>query len=264
MTQLKNPSQLAIYALPAVRIKTSVQTLNQTLPKSIITRFTHILGVNESKAKSLFEAGARTIDDLIKNPILYDLNKIQKNGAKHFADLLAPIKDEEEAIWRSILIKPILKFNCTVLLNIIESRPSGIHSRIEVIVCTTGSCPKLMRTYLEHIIDFIPNKQDSVFESLVNPDLIARNRLIINSPENNLKAVILDVTIYNPALHPFPFMRELKEEIPEGYKLSDLGLFDKNNRQINGRMILGFDNPRNLEEILSLIDSDVESKSQPV
>lgn len=210
----------------------------------------------------LYEAGARTIDDLVKHPDKYGLNLIERNGAIHFEDLLNPITVNEEGSWRALFQEKVLELPHIILNNHIESRESGIHSRMEVTICLIGPYLDIMAEFLNKINQFIPDGMDSVFETFNDYNEvsgtchIARARVICSlpSPERTgrprkNKSVIVDLTFYSPIFHPFPILRHLKEFITPPFILNDFGLFGEDGIKLNGRKVLGRDNPHSLEEI---------------
>lgn len=60
-----------------------------------ITQFSYIYGVGRNVAAQLYDKGARTIQDLIEDPQLYDLTDSQKLGLKYYEDLKERIPREE-------------------------------------------------------------------------------------------------------------------------------------------------------------------------
>lgn len=246
--------------LPSIKLGKAAKSINVTFPHNIVNRFSHILGVDSKRAQELYDLGARTIDDLIKSSERYNLNRIEKNGCLYFDDLLKEITSQEQEEWSKIIQTYINKIDYHIINSTAESRPSGIHSRMESTVCVVGPCLQIMTRLLDSIQEYIPEGADSVFESF-NDEIngicsISRVRTICNMRSPNLvnkpcadKSFILDLTVYMPEYHPLPILRHLKDQMPKGYTLTDTGLFGPDGEKVVCRHLLGRDNPCSIDEI---------------
>lgn len=241
-------------ALPQIKLRTKPKSLDVTIPQTIVAKFSHILGVHNERAKELYELGARNLDSLLKNHKKYKLSLTELNGCIYFDQLITPITDENERRWGEHFHKSFLKLNCHVVSSNVWSRPNGIHSRMEVMICVTSECSVLMDEYLEIVKGGLPDGGDSVFERYVDHDSdssLCRIRAIYSFTLE--ECFILDITIYRPEFHPYPLLRCLRETYEStGYHLSDFGI-DGPNGPLSGRELFGRDNLLSKEEIDQVI-----------
>lgn len=239
---------------PSIKLKKTT-SLQLVKPQITINRFTHILGVDKETANEYYNRGARSIEELVKDCKKYELNLIQLNGCLYFNDLITPITQEEESLWIEFMKKNINVIDEPILSTIVQSRPNGIHSRIEVMLCVTNNCLQIMSGIFDRMgrENSVPNGMESLFEIYNdNVENCSISRIKSVCCIDN-KHIIFDITIYLPQHHPFPLLREYRPElIDSGYDLKDTGLF-KDDKKILFRDMLGRDNPANINEIREFI-----------
>lgn len=245
--------------LPPLKLKNSSKITN-IIPQNIIRRFSNILGVNDARATELFKLGARSIEDLVENYKQYKLNRRELNGCLYFNNLLTEITKQDELDWTHFLTNFIFLLDTHIISSYITSRPDGIHSRIETLICVTGNCSECMDDLVDSLIDHFPYDPDmNILE--IDSDGKAngkhsRIKCVLKNEVNGVdKIAINDITVYSIIYHPFPLLREYRSDIEElGYALNDKGFYDKCGNLLSLRTFIGRDNPSSIDDIKDYIE----------
>ena len=244
--------------LPPIKLKKSATSLHVTKPRTIVSRFTHILGVNQDTAEEMYRQGARTVDELIKDYKKYNITSTQMNGCLYFNDLLTPITDIEEDEWKGYLSSIIVALDEDIRISSchVKSRPNGIHSRIEFLLCVDGNCLDTMMQLFTLMESHIPDGMRSIFES--HNDNKEDGKCTISRIKSIAvlmdKHIILDVTVYHNRHHPYPLLRDMRMEVEErGWMIDDEGLYNETGKRVSFRPLYGRDNAQSTEEVINIM-----------
>jgi len=233
---------------PPLKIKKSAVSLKDLKPSIIVNQLKKVLGISKEDADIFYSRGARSVDQLCKFADKFDLNVTQLNGCLYYDDLMMPIVEDEELKLEKQFLEAANDIKSPLLSTVIRSRPNGIHSRLEVLICVyKNECVECMQQIIDFISPYIPNEMAMI--EINNNNSYSRVKCIILS-ESAEKHIILDLTIYQPDIHPYPVLRDIAEELLEtGYILEDDGVW-KNGQKLSYRKMLGRDNASSYEEII--------------
>lgn len=240
---------------PPILLRRKVESLHDIKPSVVIKQFTKILGVDDTLAARFYTIGARTIEELVKDPRKYSLNVTQLNGCLYYEDLLYPVSVAEEAMWVGMYTHIIDDVRDTILSTVVQSRPNGYHARIEVLICViTDNILSVMQQVIDSLTPYIPDMKASIMEVSNTPigdrNMMTRVKCITQTPGSK-KHNIQDITIYSPVFHPYPLLRTDKGEASAaGYDLKDDGVW-KDGKPVSFRKRYGRDNAMSLEEIIA-------------
>lgn len=225
-------------------------SLKDMKPIMIINQLNKILGVSEENAKKFYDMGVRSVEQLRKSCRKFDLNYIQLNGCCYYDDLICPISEEEEESWRDFFMDVIQELKFPVLSTVVRSRPNGIHSRLETFICIFDKDIKnSAQVIVDHISPHIPNNE-AIMEAINRENYVRFKCIIYNNAFE--KHIILDITIYDPSIHPYPILRDISGDLSKlGYELRDDSVW-KDGNKLNYRKVLGRDNASSVEEIILL------------
>lgn len=264
---------------PLLEIPTTKRSIVSVRPKAIINNFSNIMGVTPEQAKDYYNLGARSVEELERNHRRFKLNATQLLGCKYYNNILTPITEIEEIYWKNFIYERVNTLPYHIFDSNIQSRPMGIHSRIEVCICVTGvSSSVAMSALFDHFGPTIMSDTMHMYEIYnyphddESPKELTRIKTMGNIHDMIMESgletanvidrkVLIDITIYQPQFYPYPSFRQNRSEWESlGYIVTDVGLMvlDEDGTSMNKanfRDCLGRDNPSNIEEIKELISS---------
>lgn len=235
--------------------------INERLETSnCLSEIVSIFGVTPERAEEFHKMGCRRIEHLSN---IEDLNRAEVIGIRYHYDLIQTITEDHVRAWNVKLTDGLLRnFKSSVYSFMMRSRDHGVHSRIEVLIETDGDHrTEMINVITEYCDDVISiDGDDKCHETITlnHHDQYTRYKCI--SRLTSFPHVILDITIYDTSIEPYPKFREFNGDIEKlGVVMTDAGIKGDNEDNIRMwmRMNYGSDKPKSLEELMNAISSVV-------